>query len=432
MHPLRQATVAGLISLFFTSAQPMPATPASDASAAIDDVEDEAAIVASQRWRDLVTRLHDDALRGPANESRMRAACRIGLARPRAAGVSAADACLATALASFDMHARYFPASETAAHRRDTQRDWVGIGLEVGLKQPQEPLRVAMPAPGAAGERAGIRAGDLIVRIDGQDLAPLSTEDAIALIRGPAGSLIRLDVERGPTRDKLTISARRERVHVPTVQLEGRLSPVAGLRFMQFATDMRQDLAAEVDIIRHTRPTPSGALIVDLRSSQGGVLEAMVQVAAAFSSDDTVVAHLLTRQGDAALTAATSKDAPTAFPAAARDWLVHARIAVLVDEHTTNAAEAFALFLREQRGARILGVRTAGVASVEQILPLGDDASMRVRTGELRSSMRASWEGGGIVADTVLPPSPPGAPVANYGSAKDPAFSAALQLLEAP
>ena len=435
MHFTRRlgaAAASALLSALPPTFAQAPA-PASGVAVSVEAVDDEAAIVASSRWRDLVARLGSDALRGPADEPGLRSACRDALAKPHATGVSAADACLAAALASFDARAVYFSPAAAVTFKRETTQRPVAVGLEVGRNAPHDPLLVVSPIAGGPGERAGIRPGDLIVRIDGHDTAPLAMEQAVGLLRGPIGSTVRLDIERGPSHDKLSIDAQRAPVHVKTVRREALTAQVAALRLSQFNDYTREDLAKQLDEILGAAPAPPDALLVDLRANPGGLLDTVVQVAGAFSTDDTVVAQLVSRQGSLRpLTAATSKPPNLGLSTPARDWLRRVRVAVLVDAGTASGAEALALFLREQRGARIFGARTFGLASVGQIYPIGGVAMVRIQTNELRSSLGAPWEGVGIVPDTLTPVAAPGARKPEFGSAGDAAFAMALRFLQAP
>ena len=288
------------------------------------------------------------------------------------------------------------------------------------------------PIAGAPGERAGIRPGDLIVGIDGHDTAPLTMEQAVRLLRGPTGSAVRLDIERGPSHDKVSIGALREPIHIMTVRREALTPQVAALRLSQFGTYTPEDLDKQVKEILRAAPTPPDALLVDLRANPGGILDIVVQVAGAFSTDDTVVAHQVSRQGQVLLSAAATKPPHPALSTDARDWLRRVRIAVLVDAGTASGAEALALFLRDRRGARIFGARTFGLARVGQIFTIGDAASIRVQTNELRSSRGIPWEGVGIVPDLLVPAVPPGGRMPEFGSAGDAVFAMALRSLQTP
>lgn len=333
---------------------------------------------------------------------------------------------------TWDSSSSYFPAAATARNRLEGDREIIGIGAKLERDAPHGPIRVVLPFAEGPGERAGIRSRDLIVRIDGRGVTPLTMDQAIARIRGPAGSVVRLEIERGPSRKKLSVQVTRERVHVVAVKRLPGTPGVAVLRIIWITDSTVEDLAKRVgEILRSAAPTPD-TLVVDLRDCRGGNLDAALQVGGAFSTDGTVVARELTRNGELALTAATSAEPHVAFPVAAREWLARVRIAVLADATTANDAEALAQFLRERRGARIFGQRTYGLAGVRTRVNIGDDVQVRIRTGRLISSQRVAWEGVGLDPDVTLPAPPSDVAAPEFGSAGDTALAVALRYLETP
>jgi len=404
-------------------AQALPAAPA--ASSASDDAQ---AIVASPRWHELVDRLRDTAL-SPVDEPVMRSACRRALDKGPAPGLTPVDTCLEAALIVADPRAQYFPAPERARLRNEARGEFVGIGMELGPKRPGGPLPVVSPLADGPAERAGIQAGDLILRVDGTDFAPLTMPQCVDVMRGRAGTLMVLDIERGPARERLTVRATRERIRVRSVRTERTEPPLVALRIAQFGQDTPAEFSARLAELLRGSGTPPDTLLLDLRGNPGGGLGAMLQVAAPFAGLQATVARLASRREAEPLAPQDYGAVSATFPNETTRWLQHARIAVLVDERTANAAEAFALFLREQRGARILGQRTAGVANVDTMMPLGGDAAMRVHTADLRSSRDATWAGAGIAPDVELAPGGRKTPP-DYASAEDTTFAAAMKVLQ--
>ncbi len=442
MHAIHRLGVIAACALSLTGAPTFARTQAPTqpvaVPAAIDSTDDEATIIASARWRDLVTLMHEIGYHGPVDEAAMVAACHEALARLHAGGtqphgVSAADECVSSALWSWDSSLSYFPASSTANNRRNVDHHIIGIGAEMGRQASHGPIRIVSLLAEGAAERAGVRAGDRIVRVDGQAVAQLSIEKAIARIRGTPGSVVRLQVERGVSRQALSIDVVRERIHEVNVKRLPGTPRIAVLRIIWLADDTMADLARHVsEILRSGAPAPD-TLVVDLRDCRGGNLDAALQVGGAFSTDGTIVTRELTHNGELALTAATSAEPHVPFPVAARQWLAEARIAVLVDATTAEDAEALAQFLREQRGARMFGTPTYGLAGVRTLVNLGDDVQVRIRTGDLISSRRVAWDGVGLVPDVALPAAPLQLPGSKFfGSPADTALALALRSLETP
>jgi C-terminal processing protease CtpA/Prc len=421
MRPFRSSiaacAVAGWLSLPpVCAAQPAASAPQDPSSHEIGDEED--AILASPAWADLVGRLREQSS-VPVDEPRLRTSCRFGLMLPRPAGWTATDICLYAAMRTLGTLAGYQTTAGRAAQRASQP---VGIGLELALKNPGEPLTVLSPFHGASGERAGILPGDRIERIDGHDIVPLTAPQVFEVFKGAEGSVVQLDIARGSAPERLSISAKRERFTLPSLWQEALGPRLAAVRFARLDADTPAELARWVNrVLTTTKPLP-GALVVDLRGNWFGQVEAMTRVAGAFSAEGTVVAYERGRSGEVAL---VSPPLPEYRPTM-HDWLVHVRIAVLVDARTSSTAEALALFLREQRGARIFGVKTAGIENVGRFVPVAEAGTLQIPLGQLRSSKRASWEGQGVVPDDeIVAPAP-----RDYALRDDSVFAAAWQYLD--
>jgi len=401
MHPFRQTLTAAAAAWCLTFLHASPAAAADDAPALAAPYEigdEEDAVLASPAWNELLRQLREHAL-DPVDEPSLRTACRFGLMFPRPKDWTSIDVCLYAALRSLDHQSRgktgYLVTAARAAQRTSGS---VGIGLELGGKRPGQPLQVVSVFHGSTGERAGILAGDRIERIDGLDIMPLTMQQTLDVFRGSEGSIVRVDIVRGPGGERLSISARRERLVIPTVRQEPIGPKVAALRLTGFDVGTPAEVARWTDaVLRMMSPAP-GALLLDLRGNTGGILEVATQVSGVFAADGMTVGYLRTRRGEEAM---TPKPVAELSPAA-RDWLLHVRIAVLVDARTADAAEALALFLREQRNARIFGAPTSGHAEVLQHFSVDGAGVVDFQDGELLSSRHVAWAGTGIAPDFVL------------------------------
>ncbi len=391
------AAVAAACVLAARPAGAVDATPPTLPHAEADD-----AVLGSPAWSAFLAQLRENAL-DPVDEPLLRLACRAGLRVDRPRLVTLTDMCLLAALRAFDSAADYEPAAVAVERRRNDARTAAsprrfGIGAIFNDKDLWHELFVWNTDPGSPADRAGIRPHDVVVRIDGQDVAPLTSAQIVQLLGGDVGSTVRLDIRRGAAREPLSFELRRQPYDRVTVTSLRPTARVVSLRFEAFDARTPDDLARRVDeLLRDSPQAPSG-LIVDLRGRVGGSPDAAAQVAGAFVPDERVAGYVQTRHGQTVLKAATR--AP--LSAAARDWLGRVRIDVLVDWQTRREAALLALFLREQRGARIVGEQTRGDADVYTSIPLGGDASMRVRTGRMRSSTHADWGAGGIDPDERL------------------------------
>jgi C-terminal peptidase prc len=384
--------------------------------------DDEDAVLASAAWNELLRQLREHAL-DPVDEASLRTACRFGFMLPRPTGWTSTDVCLYMALRSLGRQSGSQTGYlVTAARTAQRTGGPVGIGLELGGKRPGGLLHIVSAFHGSTGERAGILPGDRIERIDGHDIVPLTMQQTIDIFKGSEGSVVRVDVVRGPRDERLSITARRERFVLPTVWQEAVGPKVAAVRLSRFGAGTPDEVARWTDTVVHTTSPAPGALLLDLRGNTGGILEAATQVSGLFASDGVVVGYLRKRGGEEAM---TPKPVAGLSPTA-RDWLLHVRIAVLVDGHTGSAAEALALFLREQRNARIFGAPTSGHAEVLQHFSLEGAGVVDFQDGELLSSRHVAWAAAGIAPDIAAAAPPP----RDYALPDDTAFVAACQSLE--
>jgi carboxyl-terminal processing protease len=419
MSALRPSIVAGVLAV----AGFLMSWPAAAESPLQPHAQDADAVLGSPAWNDFLAHLHADATL-PVDEPLLRLACRAGLAMDRPANMTAADVCIMAALRGFDHDASYETAAMAAERRRSAARPKVSTGMALDRKELWHALFVSGVHPGSSAERAGMKPGDTVTRIDGRDVAPLASSDVQALLQGADGSAIQVDVLRGKAALPLTFQLRRE----PRALVAGTRDPateaVATLWFDDFEPASVDDERRRVDEILRASPRAPTGLIVDLRSNRGGPLDAALQVASTFAPGGSVVGYVATPRGETTLKTAS----PAALSGAARDWLGHVRIAVLVDADTRGTAALIASFLRERRGARIFGEWTNVITDVYTTIALADDTSMRIRTGALLSSTHADWSHDGVAPDEAIHPP------ASYARAgrDDVLYADALAFLDPP
>jgi carboxyl-terminal processing protease len=337
--------------------------------------------------------------------------------------MSREDTCLAAALETVDPRAIYIPPQQTTERRENAQKAPVGIGLEVGaVHQPGDDLLIVSALSGGPGERAGVRGGDLLVRIDGQDVRPMTAHQAMMRLRGEPGSEVSLELARGADHERVSMVVHRARIRVKAVRREPGQGAVAALRIGRFDDGTPGELGNCVNELLSAVDPPPTALLVDLRADPGGALDIVLQVASLFSErPDAVVGRVADGAGSRSLTAAAAQ--VDGLSPAARAWLSHVRLGILVDHGTGSGAELLAQFLRESRNARVLGSRTFGMAYVAEMMPLKSGASMLLPAGELTSPRGLSWEARGITPDAEVAATPR----AEFGSRQDGAFYSALQ-----
>lgn len=290
-------------------------------------------------------------------------------------------------LSDLDPHSTYFDKQDAEAFDEQTSGAYEGIGIEL-VVEPDNTLKIIAPIDDTPAARAGLRAGDKIIAIDGK---PIATIDAMAPLRGKSGSKVTLRIERSG-RSPFDVLLRREKIHVASVR-HRLLEPGYGyVRISTFQADTGDDFSRQLNQLQAQQPLRG--LVLDLRSNPGGLLSAAVQVA-----DD------LLDQGTIVSTRGRVAASDSRFTATPGDILHNAPVIVLVDAGSASASEVLACALRDNHRARIIGSRTFGKGSVQALLPLDNGDSIKLTTARYYTPSGQSIQANGIVPDVVLTPS---------------------------
>jgi carboxyl-terminal processing protease len=322
---------------------------------------------------------------------------------------------------ALDDHSTFLTPDEFDDMKVSTSGTYAGIGVEVVAGKGG--VSVVRRMAGSPAERAGILNGDIIVRIDGIAVDPADLDSAIARMRGPEGSAIRLAVRRDGTSSLLEFQVERAHVQLHSVAAELLTPDIGYLRISSFTDTTATELEQAVATLEHARARKLDGFVIDLRNDPGGVLDAAVQVADDFLDHGTIVSA----QGRTA-------DAQFRIEAKPGDITNGARLVVLVNGGSASASEILAAALHDNHRATLIGRRTYGKGSVQTIMPLADGQALKITTSRYFTPAGISINGVGIVPDTVLvgPEQPPAdMDTANNATLaqRDPQVSVALQAL---
>ena len=293
-------------------------------------------------------------------------------------------------LLDLDPHSTYFDKQDADAFDEQATGAYDGVGVEL-LQQPDNTLRVIAPIDGTPAAKAGIKAGDVIVAIDGK---PISGEDGMEPLRGAPGTKLTLSVVREGKAKPFDITLTRETIRVASVN-ERMLEPGYGyIRISAFQADTGAAFQQALDKLQTASGAPGKGLrglVLDLRSNPGGLLTSAVQVA-----DDLLdKGNIVSTRGRIAVSDAK-------FDATPGDRLKGAPLVVLVDAGSASAAEVLAGALRDNNRARVVGSRTFGKGSVQTVLPLDNGDSVKLTTARYYTPSGKSIQASGIVPDVVL------------------------------
>ncbi|MCP5124302.1 MAG: S41 family peptidase [Gammaproteobacteria bacterium] len=292
-------------------------------------------------------------------------------------------------LSNLDPHSSYLDAEAFQDLQIGTSGEFGGLGIEVG--QENGFIKVIAPIDDTPAQRAGIQAGDLIIRLDDASVKGITLSDAINRMRGKPNTSIVLTIIREGVKKPLKIKLVREVIQVRSVKSR-LLEPGFGyLRITQFQARTEANLQDALQDLQKQNQAALKGLILDLRNNPGGVLNGAVDVADDFLEDGVIVQ---TRGRD--------KDSEQTFNATAGDLLKKAPMVVLVNGGSASASEIVAGALQDHQRALVLGERTFGKGSVQTILPLGNGAAVKLTTARYYTPSGRSIQAEGIKPDIEL------------------------------
>ncbi len=303
-------------------------------------------------------------------------------------------------VAELDPHSEYFSPKEYAAFAGETQGKFGGVGLEV--EAGTDYLTIVSPIEGGPAEAAGLKAGDQIVAIDGQDARGLSLEKAVTKMRGDAGTKVEITVRRPSEARVFRVPLVRSVIHVPSVEAWPLPQQVVYLRLRQFQEKTRDELLDQLGKVRGKLGGPIAGVVLDMRRNPGGLVDQAVGVADEFMESGIIFSTRGQTKDSIEETKATSGGALTKVP-----------VVVLVDEGSASAAELVAGALQDSKRATIVGQPTFGKGSVQTILELPDGAGLKLTTARYYTPSGRAIQAQGIEPDvlvevsrTAVPPPP--------------------------
>ena len=302
-------------------------------------------------------------------------------------------------LTSLDPHSGYLPPADYDDMREDTSGEFGGLGIEVTMEEGI--IKVVSPIDDTPAARAGIMANDFIIELDGVQVQGLTLDEAVAKMRGPIGTSIKVTVFREGVDKPLdfeltraTIAMRAVRWSMEGGEAEGE-GDVAVLRLSRFSEQAYIGIEKAIKDIYEQRDgeAPKG-IILDLRNNPGGLVDQSVYVADAFLKQGAVV---LTR-GRIPEESARYDAQPDALDAMIAD----VPLVVLINGGSASASEIVAGALQDHKRATVVGTRSFGKGSVQSIISLGPDGAMRLTTARYYTPNNRSIQALGITPDIEI------------------------------
>ncbi len=290
---------------------------------------------------------------------------------------------------SLDPHSSFLTKEEHEELMVETKGEFSGIGIEITIKD--RILTVVSPIEGTPADKAGMKAGDKIIKVEGESTQDMTLLDAVKRIRGPEGSKVKLTVMREGAEKPIEFTITRGVIPIKSVKYF-LLSPEIGyVRIANFQSDTAGDVSAALNDLE--KKGPLKGLIIDLRNNPGGLLAQAIEVSDLFL-DSGVIVSTKGRDNGHNIKANARNDNKKAgnYP-----------MVILVNGGSASAAEIVAGALKDNKRALILGTRTFGKGSVQTILPLSDGSGLRLTTARYYTPSGKSIQSSGITPDIEIP-----------------------------
>jgi carboxyl-terminal processing protease len=270
----------------------------------------------------------------------------------------------------------------------DSSGSFEGIGAMVQINQDNV-LEITRLFPGQPAETAGVKAGDVVIAVDGRSIVGYSVYEAIALIRGPAGTTVKLTIVRKGEAKPLEIGVTRAKIVIPLVQSKMLDGDIAYVSLSNFSSpNASSQLETEIESLLAQKPK---GLILDLRDNPGGYLQQSLQVADIFL-DGGVIASEKDRDGNGQTFRATPRGAAQDIP-----------LVVLVNGGSASASEIVAGALQDRGRAKLIGETTFGKGSVQLPHQLSDGSELRVTIAHWFTPNDRQIDGTGLTPDIAVP-----------------------------
>lgn len=310
-----------------------------------------------------------------------------------------------------DPYTVYLPPVEAEQFEEDVNGEFSGVGMEVGMRDGL--ITIIAPLPDTPAARAGLLAGDVIIRIDDRSTEDMRLDEAVKLIRGEKGSTVELTIFREGDVEFQTIPVIRDTIEIPTVrtQVEDDVFYIALYSFNAISEEKMQ--AALVEYIE----SETGKLILDVRGNPGGFLQSAVSVSSFFlPAGKVVVSQESGVEREEKLFRSRSRLQASPFN--------EANFVVLVDNGSASASEILAGALQDHNAATLIGSKTFGKGSVQELMDLGDGSSLKVTVARWLTPNGTSISEDGLTPDITI-----GRTTQQYLDGEDPQLEAAIKYL---
>lgn len=307
-----------------------------------------------------------------------------------------------------DPYTVYLPPQDAKQFQEDIKGSFGGIGAEIGIRK--DILTIIAPLSGSPAEKAGLKAGDRILKIGDKITADMTVEDAVRLIRGEKGTKVTLTILREGSDTPKEISVTRDTIVVPNLKVESKPGGVTVITLSHFSESAKDDFRAAVQKFRASGDTK---LVLDLRNNPGGYLATAVDIASWFLP-----------AGEVVVTEHWADGREEVYRSRGYSLLQSTPTVVIINQGSASASEILAGALRDRRSIKLVGEKSFGKGSVQELDSLPNGGSLKITIAKWLTPSGKSINENGLEADVVVKISTTTPPE------KDPVLEKALELLK--
>jgi carboxyl-terminal processing protease len=317
-----------------------------------------------------------------------------------------------------DPHSQYFDKKSYKEFREGTTGKFVGVGIEIS--QEEGLVKVVSPIEGSPADRAGLKPGDLITKIDDAMVKGMTLNDAVKRMRGEPRTKVVLTIFRKDENRTFPVTIVREEIKTVSVKSKMIENGYGWIRVSQFQERTVDDLTRKLEELYKQDPKMKG-LVLDLRNDPGGLLDAAVAISAVFLPDNVTV---VSTNGQLEESKFVFKAAPDFYlrrggsdtvgtlASKTQNFYKKVPMIVLVNEGSASASEIVAGALQDHKRAILLGSQTFGKGSVQTIRQLGADTALKITTARYYTPSGRSIQAKGIMPELLVDDTPEGSPYA--------------------
>ena len=307
-----------------------------------------------------------------------------------------------------DPYTMFFPPVENKTFEDEIRGDFEGVGMEIGMRKGI--LTVIAPLNGTPAHKAGIKSGDKIYKIGDETTSELTLNEAVQKIRGPKGSSVKLIILRNGEEATREISVARDIIQIPLIDTEKRDGGIFIIRLYSFSERSPQAFRSA---LREMVETGGDKLVIDLRNNPGGYLEAAVDIASWFLPP-----------GKAVVRESFGKSGEKIHRSKGYDVLGDTPVAVLINNGSASASEIVAGALQDYGIAKLVGTKTFGKGSVQELVPITSNTSLKITIARWLTPNNRSISENGLEPDVVVEPAKDG------DEAMDPQLDKAIEVVK--